>query len=136
MSFGFSIGDFIAAKGLLRKIIDLLNGLSGPFLDELRVGTRLIQVQFETLNQYWTQSTKRSPPLAMLATMKRLVDNLGELAKLLERLEKISPTRKAHTNSQEIRKIQTCFSEIRELLSTTQSLISPEDANNVKTLVE
>lgn len=136
MSFRFSIGDFIAAKGLLRKIVDLLNGLSSPFLDELRVGTRLIQVQFETLNQYWTQSTKRSPPLAMLATMKRLVDSLGELAKLLERLEKISPTRKAHTNSQEIRKIQTCFSEIRELLSTTQSLISPEDANKVKTLVE
>jgi hypothetical protein len=135
MSFGYSVGDFVAAAGLVRKAVSLLDGFGSsgePSLDELRIGIRLLQHRVELLCQGWIQSSTRAPSLTTLTSIKRLTDKLAELIKLLERSEKRWATRKAQTDLRPAEKIESLFRETKNLIDSIEGYMRLEEASNIR----
>ncbi len=114
MSFGYSVGDLVAAAGLVRKAVGLLDGFAETSLNGLRIGIRDLQHRVEFLGQIWIQSSARTPSHTTLTSIKQLTDKLAELIKSLERSEKKWATRKAQMLQTE--KIQSLFRETKDLI--------------------
>lgn len=139
MSFGYSVGDFVAAADFVRKAVGLLDGFgssSEPSLNELRIGIRELQPRVEILCQRWIQSSTRIPSSTTLTAIKQLTDKLEELIKLLQRSEKRPATRRAHTELQQTEKMQSNLRETQDLIDVIESYIRLEEAANIKPALE
>lgn len=133
MSFGYSIGDFVAAAGFARKALSLLASSSEPSLDKLRIGVRELQPRVEILYCRWTQLSTRNPSSATLAAIKQLTDRLRELLQLLEKSEKGSAT---HKTELQIKKMQSISGEAQGLVDSIEQYIRSEVTANIKTAIE
>jgi hypothetical protein len=116
MSFGYSVGDLIAAAGLVRKAVGLLDGFAETSLNGLRIGIRELQYRVEFLCQIWIQSSTRTPSHTTLTAIKQLTDKLADLIKSLERSEKRWAIGKPLTDLRQTEKIQSLFRETKDLI--------------------